>query len=554
MMDSGVAKRMGDLLVESGRLTSLQLQEALASKPANQKLGEALIELGMLTEQQVADALSEQLNIPSLDSEMFVVDPSVVHLIPEKTARRQLAIPLFLVDAELTVCMADPADLSVIDELTRQTGYQILPVIAPAGVIRRALDEYYASSQSLANAIEEIQEIDTDEDGAARSVQTVNQMLYQAVKLNASDIHVEPRETACRIRFRIDGALHEILEIASAEADVIASRIKILSRLDISEKRIPQDGRFSARIADRMIDFRVSTLPSAFGEKIVLRILDKSASSIGLDKIGLDADELAIIKRLLSHPHGLLLVTGPTGSGKTTTLYGMLQHLNSPDKNLITVEDPIEYKFDGITQVQVNAKIDLTFGRGLRSILRQDPDIIMVGEIRDEETAAIAVRAALTGHFVLSTLHTNDAFSSVGRMIDMGVEPYLLSSSLVGALAQRLVRKVCDNCVRFDPSSDELLAEWGVSREEWHQVASPRGCARCNHTGYRGRVALYEILEIDSSLRRRIHTAASSTDLEEPAESGEASRFTLRESGLRKMIQGETTPQEVARVTAGFLE
>jgi general secretion pathway protein E len=371
--------------------------------------------------------------------------------------------------------------------------------------------------------------------------------LYQAVTVTASDVHIEHAEHHTRVRFRIDGVLHEILTPPKSLGASIVSRLKVMAHLDISEKRLPQDGRLSIHVGTRLIDLRLSTLPTTYGEKVVMRILDKSSTAIGLTQIGLEEDEEQVVRDMLANPYGLLLVTGPTGSGKTTTLYSFLDHINSPEKNVITVEDPIEYKFDDINQVQVNPKVDLTFSRGLRAILRQDPDVIMVGEIRDEETASIAVRSALTGHLVLSTLHTNDAIGTIGRMIDMGIVPYLLSSSLVGVIAQRLVRTVCTECVEYGTPDPLELKRLGLRIEDVQKWAVPQGCERCNQTGFKGRTAIFEILPISDAIREMILEARSSVEIRDIAsKSGVAS---LRQIGIKKVLQGLTTVPEVERVT-----
>lgn len=548
-MNTLIHQRTGDLLVARKIISPEQLEEALAKQSPDQKIGQVLVEMGLISEQELVDTISQQTGIPALDSDMFLIDPAVIELLPESKARKYHAVPLFFVDNELTVGMSDPLDLPAIDELTRATGYPINPVVVGESVIFSALNEYYAVGKSLSSTIGDFSGDAQLLDGESSAVRTVNQIIFQAVKLGASDIHIEPQEHDCQVRFRIDGVLHSILKPERRLMDPIVSRLKILAKLDISEKRLPQDGRFTVTIGDKLIDIRFSTLPTIFGEKVVLRVLDKSSSAIGLHQIGLDDRELMQIHPLLSNPHGLLLVTGPTGSGKTTTLYSMLKHVSSPEKNIITVEDPVEYQFAGINQVQVNPKVQLTFSRGLRSILRQDPDIIMVGEIRDEETATIAARAALTGHLVLSTLHTNDAISTVGRLVDMGIKPYLLASSLLGVVAQRLIRKVCEDCVKRVKPSSSFLNEFHLSEDQIDTVAVARGCSRCNQTGYRGRTAIFEILVMSDILRSIILESSSSVELQKRAE--EEGLSSIRESAIRKMILGISTAEEVRRVASG---
>lgn len=547
-MNTAIQQRIGDILVARNKILPAQLEEALAKKTPEQKIGNVLVEMGFITEQVLVDTISEQTGIPSLDSDMFLIDPAVIELLPESKARRHHAVPLFFVDNELTVGMCDPLDLPAIDELTCVTGYPINPVVVGESVIVSALNEYYAVGKSLSSTIGDFHGDAQLIDGESSAVRTVNQIIFQAVKLGASDIHIEPQEHDCQVRYRIDGVLHCILKPERSLMDPIVSRLKILAKLDISEKRLPQDGRFTVTIGDKLIDIRFSTLPTIFGEKVVLRVLDKSSSAIGLHHIGLDDQELMQIHPLLTNPHGLLLVTGPTGSGKTTTLYSMLKHISTPEKNIITVEDPVEYQFAGINQVQVNSKVQLTFSRGLRSILRQDPDVIMVGEIRDEETASIAARAALTGHLVLSTLHTNDAISTVGRLVDMGIKPYLLASSLLGVVAQRLIRKVCDDCVKRVKPSAGFLNEFHLRDDQVDTIAVARGCNRCNQTGYRGRTAIFEILVMSDLLRSIIINSSSSVELQQRAE--EEGLSSIRESAVRKMIAGISTAEEVRRVAA----
>ncbi len=551
-MELTARKRLGELLVESGRITETQLREAMAQQTPQKRLGEVLQDMGLLTEQELVDTLSEQLGIPALSLDNFLIDPLVVDLIPETLAKRHSSIALFLVEDELTVAMSDPSDIVAQDEIRRTTGHHIQAVVAPASAINRAIDDYYSIGKSLHDVMASLdgEESAGDRD-TAPVVRLVNRTLYQAVKMGASDVHFEPRDEDYRVRFRVDGVLQEVLRPPLNLSPAITSRLKILASLDISEKRLPQDGRFSLKVGSREIDLRVSTLPTAFGEKVVLRILDKSTLVMGVDQLGLSEQEKNDFRCLMDLPYGLLLVTGPTGSGKTTTLYSMLQYLNSPRKNIVTVEDPVEYHFADINQTQVNPRVDLTFSRGLRAILRQDPDVIMVGEIRDDETASIAVRAALTGHLVLSTMHTNDAVSSIGRLIDMGVKPYLLSSSLVGVIAQRLVRRVCTDCVRYEDPDPVLLKRWEIDPAVIERWAVPRGCSTCNRTGYKGRKAIFEILRVDESLRTMILQSESSVSIRQAARARGLS--SLRSAGIRLVAQGITTIDELARITS-FVE
>lgn len=541
-------KKIGQLLVENGHLSQTQLESALSRQTPTKRLGQVFQEMGMLNEQQILESLSKQYDIPCMKSEMFLIDPLVVELVPEQIARRNNVAPLFLVEEELTIAVNDPTNVIVFDELRKVTGLRINYVLATKAAIKNALDEYYSVAESIEDVIGsfegDLPVIGQDE---APAVRLVNQILYQSMKLGASDIHIEQGKNICRVRFRIDGMLHEIFSPPAKMGVVIVSRLKIMAKLDISEKRLPQDGRFSIAIGDRKVDVRLSTLPTINGEKVVLRILDKSSLQVSLDHIGLDENEIKQVKSILGASYGLLLVTGPTGSGKTTSLYSMIRHLTSPTKNIVTVEDPVEYEFSNINQVQVNSKVDLTFSRALRSILRQDPDIILIGEIRDEETAAIAIRSALTGHFVLSTLHTNDAISSIGRLIDMSIAPYLLASSLVGVIAQRLVRTVCKDCVNYVDPDPKVLEDLGIEPSDEYRWAEPKGCNKCNFTGYKGRTAIFEILQINDNIRQMILDSKSSVAIREAA--AQAGLSLLKSVGLKKVLQGVTTLEEVEQVT-----
>ncbi len=542
-------KKIGQLLIEHGHLSQTQLESALSRQTPAKRIGEVFQDMGMLTEQQILESLSRQYDIPCMKSEMFLIDPLVVELVPEQIARRNNVAPLFLVDQELTIAVNDPTNVIVFDELRKVTGFRINYVLATSAAIKKALDEYYSVAQSIEDVIDSFEgntPVIGEDDAPA--VRLVNQILYQSMKLSASDIHVEQGDNTCRVRFRIDGILHEIFSPPPKMGVVIVSRLKIMAKLDISEKRLPQDGRFTITIGERIVDVRLSTLPTVHGEKVVLRILDKSSLQVGLDRIGLDQNEIKQVKSILGASYGLLLVTGPTGSGKTTSLYSMIRHLASPSKNIVTVEDPVEYEFPNINQVQVNAKVNLTFSRALRSILRQDPDIILIGEIRDEETAAIAIRSALTGHFVLSTLHTNDAISSIGRLIDMSIEPYLLASSLVGVIAQRLVRTVCRECVSYVDPDPKVLESLGIEPSGDYRWAEPKGCNRCNFTGYKGRTAIFEILPITDNIRQMILDSKSSVEIRETA--AQAGLSSLKSVGLKKVLQGVTTLQEIEQVTS----
>ncbi|MDZ7372336.1 MAG: type II secretion system ATPase GspE [candidate division KSB1 bacterium] len=551
---------LGDFLVEQGLITEEQLRKALAyQQKAGKLLGRSLIELGFIGEEELIKALSEQLGVQYVSLKNYRIDPEVVKLVPEELARNYRLIPLFAIEKTLTVAMANPLDVVAIDALSRTTGMKVEPVVCSEEEIAEAIEHYYGGNR-IRSALrdlqlplgkeEELEQVDEQtlrreaEEGPI--IKLVNLILEQAVQDGASDIHVEPLEDRVRIRYRIDGVLHEVHSAPKAVQLALTSRLKILSDLNIAERRVPQDGRFRLHLQNREIDFRVSTLPTAFGEKVVLRILDKK-KTIRLHELGLDERELAILRSLLKRPHGMILVTGPTGSGKTTTLYAALMELDRNSKNIVTLEDPIEYQLEGVSQSQVNPKIGLTFAAGLRSILRQDPDIVMVGEIRDLETAQISVQAALTGHLLLSTLHTNDAAGAVTRLIDMGVEPYLIASSVQGVVAQRLLRRVCPNCAEPWKPPAELLESLQVSLDPDVQFVRGKGCIGCKQLGYKGRIAIYEILVMDDELRELVLRRAPSTEIRNLAI--RKGMRTLREAGLRKAAEGITTLDEVFRVT-----
>lgn len=459
-------KKIGELLLEAKAITEDQLQKGLQrQKESGDQLGKAIIDLGFLTEHKLIVVLSDQLDIPYLFLDNYIFDQNTVKLIPEDYARHNKIIPLFGIEDTLTIGIFDPTNIDIIDELSRMTKMEIEPTLCAESEISEALDELYGTSKPMDDVLQKIRSMDKDDKGGKESpmIQLVEIMFERAVKLGASDIHIEPDEKVLRIRYRIDGILETMYEHPLDLQDEIISRVKVMSNLNITEKRLPQDGRFKMSLDGSAFDFRVSTLPTYFGENVVIRILDQGSINIELDSLGMSNEMLKKYKEVVQSPYGIILVTGPTGSGKTTTLYSAMNSLNSPEKNIVTIEDPVEYRLPYIRQTNVNPKIGLTFANGLRSILRQDPDIIMVGEIRDAETASIAVQAALTGHLVLSTLHTNDTVSSATRLVDMGVEPFLVASSTIAIVAQRLVRKICTRCkVEYEPEL-ELLEDLNLA-------------------------------------------------------------------------------------------
>lgn len=546
-------KRLGDLLLESNLITEEQLKTTLSEKAPNQKLGDALLERGYITEQQLIEVLEFQLGIPHISLYRYPFDTTLFTLIPKETALKNLIIPLKKEGDKLFVAMADPMDFFVIDDLRLSTGFQIETAIATKDDILRAINKYYDLNEGFEELFVETadretaqnQEV-TDQDSPV--VRLVNQIIANAVSQRASDIHLDPQEDKVVIRYRVDGMLRVERVLPEHMQSVLTARIKIMANLDITEHRIPQDGRIKLDLEFHPIDIRVSTLPTIYGEKIVLRLLDMGTTLNDVNKLGFNSLNLKRFLDFLKKPSGIVLITGPTGSGKSSTLYAALNQLNREEVNIITVEDPVEYQLEGVNQIQVNPNVGLTFAAGLRSILRQDPDIIMVGEIRDKETADIAIRASLTGHLVLSTLHTNDSLGTITRLFDMGVEPFLLASSLSGVISQRLVRKVCRDCMEVhEPSKREveIFASRGIKIEK---VTRGRGCSSCNMTGYKGRMAIQEVLVLNDEMRRVMMDGESFQKMRELAIRNKT--IFLLDDGLLKIKQGLTTTEEVLRVAA----
>jgi type IV pilus assembly protein PilB len=609
-----MAVRIGDLLLKEKRITPAQLQEALNYQKTNGgKLGLNLVKLGFVTDEEITSLLSKQYGVPSINLTQFEIDPSVIKLIPADTAQKYQIIPLSRSGATLTIAITDPTNVFAMDDIKFMTGYNVEPVVASETAVTDAIKRYYPSTgatqghkismqpspaavkkpenkpkpkpvQQQANLtsaatlemvtkaleettaqvveddvelLEELEQIDVAslerQGGEAPVIRLVNLMMMSAIQKGASDIHIEPYEKEFRVRFRIDGILYNVMAPPMKFRDAITSRIKIMAKLDIAEKRLPQDGRIKIRFAvegaTKEIDFRVSCLPTLFGEKIVLRLLDKDKLMLDMTKLGFETESLAKLEVAIAKPWGMVLVTGPTGSGKTNTLYSSISKVNTTETNIMTAEDPVEFNLVGVNQVQVRENIGLNFAAALRSFLRQDPNIILVGEIRDFETAEIAVKAALTGHLVLSTLHTNDAPSTINRLMNMGIEPFLVASSVNLICAQRLVRRVCAQCKEDHPTPPQALVEAGFTQEEAQQVVPKRGtgCEVCNQTGYKGRVGLYEVMEVSEELRELILVGASGLELKRKAV--EEGMITLRRSGLRKVMEGVTTIEEVARET-----
>lgn len=544
-------KRLGDLLVESGLLTEEMLQSALREKGKDQKLGDAILQKGYITEQQLIEVLEFQLGIPHVSLFRYPFDPKLFHLIPKEMAKRNLIIPLKKEGDKLFVAMADPMDFYTIEDLRLSTGFYIDTAIATKDDILRSINKYYDMDESfeelkgMENERPQLEdETLTDQDSPIAKL--VNQLLSNAMTQKASDIHIDPHETKVLIRYRVDGILRTDRALPKHMQSMLTARIKIMSQLDITEHRVPQDGRIKTNIDFRPIDLRVSTLPTVYGEKIVLRILDLSSSLNDLAQLGFNSLNLKRFQDLIDRPTGIVLITGPTGSGKSSTLYAALNKLNSEEVNIITVEDPVEYQLEGVNQIQVNSNVGLTFATGLRSILRQDPNIIMVGEVRDRETAEVAIRASLTGHLVLSTIHTNDSLSTVTRLIDMGVEPFLVATSVSGIVAQRLVRKVCRDCAREEAPSNreiEIFERRGMTID---RIIRGKGCASCNMTGYKGRMAIHEVLVVNDDMKRIIMNNQSLNTLREVALKNKT--IFLLDDGLFKVKQGLTTTEEILRV------
>jgi type IV pilus assembly protein PilB len=571
-----MSQRLGDLLVKEKIITPEQLEQAnKVQKEQSCRLGSALVKLGFLTDEDVTNFLSRQYGVPAINLSYFEIDPAVVKLIPFETAKRYQILPLSRVGASLTIAMVDPTNVFAMDDIKFMTGFNIEPVVASESSILSGIEKAYGTSQQedletvmqsmseMGDSDVELNEQQEQELGLselekaadeAPVVKLVNVVLGDAVKRGASDIHIEPYEKEFRVRFRIDGVLQSIMSPPLKLKDAITSRLKIMSKLDISEKRLPQDGRIMLKMnvggRKKQLDFRVSTLPTLWGEKIVLRLLDKENLRLDMTKLGFEAESLVKFEKAILKPYGMVLVTGPTGSGKTNTLYSAISRLNQPDTNIMTAEDPVEFQLGGVNQVQMKEQIGLNFAAALRSFLRQDPNIILVGEIRDFETAEIAIKASLTGHLVLSTLHTNGAPETITRLMNMGIEPFLVATSVHLICAQRLVRRICKDCIEPIDVPPQTLIEAGFTPEEAKtvKIQKGKGCGVCNNTGYKGRCGLYEVMEVDDEIRELVLVGASAVELKKKAI--ERGMITLRRSGLIKVAAGMTTLEEVSRETA----
>ena len=536
-MQQNQRKKIGDLLKEAGIITEVQILEALDQKRKNQKLGDALVEQGYITEKQLLSVLAIQLNLESISLYQYPIDDRLVDLLPKDRARKNLALPIKLEGSKLTVAMNDPLDFYAIQEIESTTGYTLVPAIATKDDILQTINRLYDGVDMG---------LDTESTDDAPAVRIVDQLIETGVAMYASDIHLDPHENNITVRYRVDGVLRNDRTIPKSLMNSLIARIKIISGLDITESRLPQDGRISIDVNDKKVDFRISTLPTVHGEKVVLRILDMSNISSKVSQIGLQADTLKQYEELIREPSGLILITGPTGSGKSSTLYSSINELNSPDVNIVTVEDPVEYQLEGINQVQVNSAINLTFAAGLRSILRQDPNIIMVGEIRDTETAEISIRSALTGHLVFSTLHTNGAIEAVPRLFDMGIEPYLVVSSVKGVMAQRLVKTICKDCAETRKATSIEKEVFQRRNMEIEEVTVGQGCDACRHTGYRGRMAIHELIVITDDIRNMMMNHARTSEIKDHLRE-KGVRFLI-DDGLEKVKQGRTTIEEILKV------
>ncbi len=590
-------RKLGELLIADGQLTEEQLNQALAYQHRHGgRLGAILLKMGFVTEEAMIKMLGSQMGIAYMEPSDIIIEQVIIKLVPEQMARRYQVLPVAKKERVLTLAMADPLNVFAIDAVRQATGLEVQPVVCREQEVLKAINRYYSITSSMERVVKTLDDQRTGQDRRAQNerrpetsfdeayqvdelgdmtliremrsvvgelkaedapvIKFVNMMIAQAVREGSSDIHLEPDSDVLRIRYRVDGLLREVLTSPRHLQAGVTSRIKIMANIDIAEKRIPQDGAIQIKVGKKDMDIRVSTLPTVFGEKVVMRLLDKSNVLLGLEESGMALHHVTPFRKLIRRPYGLILVTGPTGSGKSTTLYGSLQEINSIDKNIVTVEDPVEYQLRVINQVQVNSKAGVTFASGLRSILRQDPDVIMIGEIRDKETATIAIQAALTGHLVFSTLHTNDAPSAVTRLIDMGVEPFLIASTLSGVVAQRLVRRVCERCKFAYEPPPELLRNLNLNGtralgvngvQETSTFMHGKGCQECRQTGYARRMGIYELLILDDALRAMIITRATSREIQLQAKKTDF--MTIREDGLLKAAQGHTTLEEVLRVT-----
>lgn len=555
-------KSLAETLLEIGLLTIQQAKEAQAiEQDTKQPFRKIIVYKGFISDEDLVSLIASNMNLPRIELDNYIIDPRIIELVPEELARKYQIIPVLKIGNSLTCAMYDPLNIFAIDDLRHKTGFDIEPAAATEKEIKKALDEHYGARGSIEDILKNIdkerlglkqgEELELKKlqeiSGEPPVVRLVNLTLVQALNDSASDIHIEPEEDIIKLRYRIDGILRDRTALPKYLQSAIISRLKILSNLNIAERRSPQDGRFQMKMESRQIDIRVSIVPTIYGENVVMRLLDRSSAVLSLTRLGFSKEVLEKYEKLIHKPYGIVLVCGPTGSGKTTTLYASLNTINSKEKNIITIEDPVEYHLGGIRQIQLDPKANVTFANGLRSILRQDPDIIMVGEIRDRETAEIAIQAALTGHLVFSTLHTNDAPGAVTRLIDMGIEPFLISSSLAGVLAQRLVRTICKECKEEYAPGDEVLKDAGKVSGSEVKFYRGKGCHKCLNSGYKGRVAIFELMLIDDKTRGLITSKAPREELKKQTQA--LGMLTLKDDGLQKVKEGSTTVEEILRLT-----
>jgi type IV pilus assembly protein PilB len=560
-----MSSRVGELLVKAGLITPEQLNKAIETLEPGATVSSRLVQQGAVAETDLVEILSQHYGVPIIELEDCLLDTSLAQLIPQNLALKHHLVPIIKKDNSLTLALADPSNLTAINDIKFITGLDIQVKVAAESAIKRFFEKLFESGTAYENILNDmdndnIEVVATEDDiniseleratEDAPVVKLVNAILTDAIKKNASDIHLETYEKSFRVRFRIDGVLYEIMKLPTKLKNALVSRLKIMSELDIAERRLPQDGRIKLRLGqNREMDFRVNVMPTLFGEKVCLRLLDKGNLQLDMTKLGFDAKQTKDFQEAIAKPHGMVLVTGPTGSGKTTTLYSALAELNKTTNNINTAEDPVEFNLQGINQAQMNEDIGFTFATALRAFLRQDPDVIMVGEVRDYETAEIAIKASLTGHLVLSTLHTNDAPSTINRLLNMGVEPFLVASSVNIIAAQRLARRICTHCAEITPINPEILVDIGVPAAEARhiEVKQGKGCSRCSNTGYKGRISLYEIMPISEAIRDCILNGASSAEIKRQAIKD--GMMTLRASGIVRLKEGITTVEEVLRVT-----
>ncbi len=553
-----IKKRLGEILIDSKVITEEILNKALdIQKGTGRKLGEVLVEEGFTTNEQIVNAVKNQLGIQLINLDNIHIRQEIINTIQENVARKYEVIPVDLINGQLIITMSDPLNYFAIEEIKIATGYVVKVAISLRESILTNIEKYYGKNRAEEAALDysrtyNFQEnnennVKNVDENVAPIIKYINTIIENAILYDASDIHIEPEEKEMRVRFRVDGVLREIMKSNIQMLEPVISRIKIMAELNIAEKRIPQDGRISFKAKQKNIDIRVAIAPTIYGEKVVMRLLDKGNFTLSLEKLGLESKDYNRVKEIISKPYGIILVCGPTGSGKTTSLYSALNEVNSVEKNVITVEDPVEYNISGVNQMQVNNKIGFTFANGLRSILRQDPDIILVGEIRDNETAEIAVRAALTGHLVLSTIHTNNSASTITRLKDMGIKPFLISSTVVGIISQRLVRKICPNCIEEYIAAQREMSILEVS--ETVKLKRGKGCSICNHTGYKGRTAIFEVMPVDVNVKEMIDAEKNEKEIETYAI--KTGMVNLRTACIKKVLDGITTVDELLRVTYG---